>query len=193
MKYKYYLKKPKGEIVKDIFKWLAVGGVITVAAMSPSFGTNLLKAFVRGRKHGAKKTCDVFYRLRREGCIQVEKKDHQVFISLTEEGKRRAGWLQINDLRIHKPKKWDGKWRILMFDITEHSRMKRDALRGIIKRLNLQPLQKSVWIYPYEFLDELELLTEFFGFSTKEVRYIVTEEIGDDHSFRKLFTLEASA
>lgn len=80
-----------------------------------------------------------------------------------------------------------------MFDITEHSRMKRDALRGIIKRLNLQPLQKSVWIYPYEFRDELELLIEFFGFSTREVRYIVTEEIGDDRSFRELFKLEARA
>ena len=43
MKYKYYFRKPKSEIAKDILYWLAITGAITIALTSPYFGRNLLK------------------------------------------------------------------------------------------------------------------------------------------------------
>ena len=188
-KYKYYLKKPKNEIAKDIFMALAVGGAIAIAATSPYFGTNLVRAFLKRKKYKSKKLYDTFYRLRKEGCIEVQKKNHQIYIRLTEEGRKRAGIYQINDLKVKRPKRWDRKWRLVLFDIEELQRTKREAFRGILKNLGFKPLQQSVWMYPYECRDEIALLRDFFGLTQKELRYIVTNSIGEDLEWRREFNL----
>src|SRR3989338_1231659 len=118
-KYKYYFKKPKSEIVKDIFKGLAITGAISVAATSPYFAVNILKALKNSKKYEKKRIRDTFYRLKKEGCINIEEANHQIYISLTEEGRRKAGRLQIDALKINAPKRWDGKWRIVIFDIPQ--------------------------------------------------------------------------
>ena len=41
-----------------------------------------------------------------------ENKDGSFTIVLTENGKRKALTYQIDEMKIKKPKKWDGKWRI---------------------------------------------------------------------------------
>jgi len=187
--YKYYFRKPKSEIVKDILYWLVVAGGVTIAATSPYFGLNLLKNFKRGRKYQRKKLSDVFYRLRKRGCIEIKKKGRQIYIALTERGKKEAGWLQIDALKIKKPKRWDGKWRIVIFDISQLKVLYREAFRGKLKELGFYPLQKSVWIHPFNCCDEIELLRDFFGLTEKEVRFIVTEDIGKDDWLKKIFKI----
>ncbi len=44
-KYKYYFKKPKSEIAKDIFKTLAMAGVIVIAVNSPYFIISAWRAY----------------------------------------------------------------------------------------------------------------------------------------------------
>jgi DNA-binding transcriptional regulator PaaX len=186
-KYKYYLRKPKSEIVKDILYWLMVAGGVAIAATSPYFGLNLWKGFRRGRKYQRKKVSDVFYRLKRRGCIEIKRKGPQIYITLTERGRKEAGWLQIDALKIKKPKRWDGKWRIVIFDIAQLKKLYREAFRGKLKELSFYPLQKSVWIHPFDCRDEIELLRDFFGLTEREVRFIVTEDIGMDDWLKKIF------
>src|SRR3989344_7076609 len=134
-KYKYYFKKPRSEIVKDVFKCLAITGAVSIAATSPYFVSNILKGFKNAKKYKKRRVCDTFYRLRKEGCINIEKINHQIYISLTEEGKKKAGRLQVDSLKINTPKKWDGKWRVVIFDISQSKLSKREAFRGKIKEL----------------------------------------------------------
>jgi hypothetical protein len=47
MKYKYYFKKPKSEIVKDVLKWLVIVGATYIAASSPYFALNLIRSAKR--------------------------------------------------------------------------------------------------------------------------------------------------
>ena len=115
--YAYYFRKPKSEIVKDIFTWLLVGGVIAVAATSPYFVPSLVKGYKRWQRYPAKKVSDTFYQLRKKGLVHFEIRNQQIYISLTKEGVKRAGMFQIDKLKVKKPKKWDGFWRILIFDI----------------------------------------------------------------------------
>lgn len=188
-KYKYYFRKPKSEIVKDILLWLAMAGMVYIAASSPYFVLNLQRQFKRWKKYKREKISSVFSRLRKEDCIKMVKKNHDIHISLTEKGRKKAGWLQIDNLEIKKPKKWDGKWRIILFDISELKRVWRDAFRAKLKELGFCPLQKSVWIYPFNCRDEIELLREFFGLSNRELRLIVCEDIGEDDWLKKHFNL----
>jgi DNA-binding PadR family transcriptional regulator len=192
-KLKYYFKKPRSEIGKDILYALFVAGAITIALSSPYFGRNLLKAFkkwIKSRKYQKpKKVYTVFYRLLRSGYIITEKRNHDLYIHLTEKGKRAAGWLQIDALKIKRPKKWDGKYRLVIFDISQLKRIYRDALRGKLRELGFIKIQKSVWLCPFDCRDEIALLREFFGLSEKEMRLIIAEDIGDDKWIRKIFKI----
>jgi len=188
-KYKYYFKKPRSEIVKDILRYLLTAGAVYVAASSPYFTIRLLKSIRRWKRYPKRKLSSAFYLLKKQGCLKIEIKNHQVYISLTEEGKKKAGWLQIDALKIKKPKKWDGKWRVVIFDISQLKRFLREAFRGKLKELGFYPLQKSVWVIPYDCRGEVELLKDFFGLTEKEVRLMVVEDIGGEETLKKIFKL----
>lgn len=59
------------------------------------------------------------------------------------------------------PEQWDGQWTTVFFDIRETSRSTRDKLRNFLKRLKFGMLQRSVWIFPGDFVSKLRrLMTE---------------------------------
>ncbi len=187
--YKYYFKKPKEEIAADIFRWLAVGTVITAVVTAPNAVGQIIRFFPRRLLYPRKTLYNAFYYLYKSGCLEISYRNHQIYIALTEDGRRIAGRFQINHLKIKKPKRWDYKWRIVIFDIADKHRIKREALRGFLKRLQLYPLQKSVWICPYDCRDEIKLLQNFFALSNDELRLIVSSDIGDDTKLRSYFKI----
>jgi len=190
-KYKYYFRKPKSEITKDILKVLLISGLFVIGASgSTRFMPALIRDFKRFRKYRKKRISNAFYNLKRKGYIIFNNKNGQLYISLTEKGKKKAGWMQIDALKIKKPKKWDRKWRLVMFDISQLKRLYREALRGKLKELGFQLFQKSVWITPYRCEDEIELLKSFFGLTDNEVKLITTQDIGNDRELRENFKLK---
>jgi hypothetical protein len=188
-KYKYYFRKPRSAITKDILYWLLVTGAVCIAATSPYFGINLWRGYWHLKKYPKKRITDTFYILRKQGLINVEKQGPQIYINLTKRGKEKAGFLQINDLKISRPKKWDKKWRLVIFDIAQLKKAYREAFRGKIKELGFRPLQKSVWLYPYDCRSEIDVLKEFFGLSDSELRLILAEEIGNDKKMKEIFRI----
>ncbi len=188
-KYKYYFRKPKSEISKDILKWLLISGMFYIAASSPYFTLALMKKIKNIKKYKRKKVYDAFYKLKREGCLEIKKKGYNVYIALTEKGRKKANWMQIDELKIKKPKKWDGRWRIIMFDISQVKNFYREVFRGKLKELGFYPLQKSVWVCPYRCKDEVNLLKDFLGFTDKEIRLVVSSDIGKDNWLRKKFKI----
>ncbi len=188
-KYKYYFKKPKSEIVKDVLYWLLVSGAVCISATSPYFLVNLVKNIKKFKKYPPRKLSSTFYQLKKQGYVRIVKRKNQFYVHLTPEGKKKAGWFQINDLKIKKPKKWDGKWRIVIFDISQLKKFLRELFRGKLKELGFYPLQKSVWVCPYDCQAEIELLREFFGLSVDEVRLVVAEKIENEKDLKRIFKL----
>ncbi|MBI2632880.1 MAG: hypothetical protein HYW78_00620 [Parcubacteria group bacterium] len=188
-KYKYYFKQPRIEIMKDILSVFVISGTLIIAGNSPYFVRNLWRAYTKFKRYSPKKISSAFYRLRKNGLVSIEKKNHQIYISLTEEGRKKAGIYQINHLKVTRQKRWDKKWRLLIFDIPHKIRIVREALRGKIKQMGFYQLQKSIWIYPFDCQPEIELLCDFFGLSAREIRLIVADTIGDDREAKKYFGL----
>ncbi len=179
--------------MRDVLSALMLTGAICIAATSPYFGVNLVRYFSHGKKYeknGEKKVCDVFYRLRREGCIQFDLRDKQLYVTLTERGRKKAGRFQIDSLEVKKPLRWDKKWRLVIFDIPNSHGIKRSVFRGKLKELGFYQLQKSVWVHPYNCHDEIELLREFFGLNRKEIRLVVASDIGDSAPVKEAFRLK---
>ena len=188
-KYKYYFRKPKSELAKDILFWIAVTGMVVIAATSPYFIQNILRAKNQWKKYNKKKIYDMFTYLKKREFISIEKNNKQLYISLTEEGKKKAGMFQIDSLQISTPKRWDRQWRILIFDVIEMKKAHREALRGKLKQLDFYPLQKSVWVHPFDCRAEIDILRDFFGLSKQEMCLIIARDIEDDHRVREHFKL----
>ena len=85
-------------------------------------------------------------------------------------------------------RRWDGKWRILSFDISEKNRNNRNLLRGTLSKVGFVRLHHSAWVYPHNCEDFIQLLKLDFKFG-RNVLYIVAEEIENDYWLRKHFGL----
>ncbi len=174
---------------KEILKYLLLAGAIYVATSSPHFVLHLIRNISKSKKVSKKQATNAFNYLRRRGLLEIKKVNHDVCIALTKEGKKRAGKYQIDDLEIKRPKKWDKKYRLVIFDIPQEARMKRNAFRRKLKELGFYPLQKSVWVHAFDCKEEIELLRKFFGLNKKQVQVLLVEKIDNDTPLRKFFKI----
>lgn len=93
-------------------------------------------------------------RLSAEKLIEEKKLPNGSFkLVLTDEGKQQAKILSLlgSSINFKKPKKWDKKWRIVLFDIPEKDRVFRDILREHLRELEFFKLQHSVFVSPFPF------------------------------------------
>lgn len=177
----------RNNLGKKILKGLLVAGTICIAASSPYFALHLarnLRQALRKRKHLEKVEespfNNAFYYLLRREYLNINIRDKQVYISLTKEGRKKAGKYLIDDLEIKKPKTWDRKWRIVIFDVPTLTNIKRAALRGKLKEWDFYKLQHSVWVFPYKCKKEIDLLRDFFGLSHRQLEVITGVIENDD-------------
>lgn len=105
--------------------------------------------------------------------------------SLSGAGKRRLALLRMK-LAYAKARKWDGKWRLIIFDIPERRRSRRDFLRQELRALGFHQLQKSAWVSPYSLPPEF---TEIFLELAvgKGFRVVTADKIEGDDDLRSIF------
>lgn len=185
----------KGEMAKKILLTAAgiatVGVVIGTLIILPGFGM-VLKPFAdwykkqnRYKRYQIRKT---FEQLRRKRLIEMIEINGEIKMVLNENGKKRVVKYELEDMTIPKPKNWDGKWRLIIFDIPEKFHRERRALRIKLDELGFYPLQKSVWLYPHECRNEIDFIVEFFKISPY-VRIIEAANFDGDDFLKKEFKL----
>lgn len=109
-----------------------------------------------------------FKRARRKGWIDKD-------FYPTKEGKKRLE--STLNICFEKPKKWNRKWHIVVFDIPENKRRIRNILRKKLKALGFGMLQASVWISPYPYLGDVEEIVKFYHLKPY-VLYAVSKKVG---------------
>jgi len=120
---------------------------------------------------------------------ETNNKDGTTTLILNENGKQKALRFNIDKLEIKKPEKWDGKWRIIMFDIPEKLKGLRDSLRIHFQEIGLRELQKSVFVYPYPCNKEIEFIIELYN-ARRHVRFILAEKIDNELHLKNKFNLK---
>ena len=93
---------------------------------------------------------------------------------------------KLDEMIIKKPKRWDGKWRVVIFDIPEKFRLGRDYLRNKLKELGFYQMQKSAWVHPYPCGDEVDFIKELYEVRPF-VRVITADSIDIKHDLVKYF------
>lgn len=179
---------------KFLLMFMALGTVACGGAVVPGV-VKALGDFNLGENttgYNKKRISDAVGNLKRQKLIEIIKDDDgKVSVQLSNKGKKRIREFSIDTVFIKKPKKWDGKWRILMFDIPTEPKIynqAREALRNKIKELGFYQMQKSAWVYPYECEDEILFIAEAFDV-TKFIEIITSEKMLHEDVLRRKFRI----
>ena len=185
----YFLYNEIMSDLKQKILLLLFGGIAFGYSYTPNRQWRILKEVARAWKEiNEKKLRKEIKELYRSKLVaKKENPDGSYTVVLTEKGKLRALTYHFKKMRIEN-KKWDGKWRMVVFDVPEKKRKGRDALREELKRIGFYELQRSVFIFPYKCKDEIDFVIEFFQLR-KYVRFCVLESIDNELHLKKIFNL----
>lgn len=179
-------KYPK---VRDMLKIVAAAGAIGLIFAFPGAAVGIGSLILGENSFSPWRTRKIFEQLKRQKYISTEyNKDGSVTVTVTRKGRVKALTYQLDSMRLNKPKHWDHKWRVVIFDIPNKYKRVRDIFRIRIKQLGLYQLQESVYVSPFACFDEVEFLRELYGVAIK-VRYLLVDKIEDDDSLKIHFEL----
>jgi len=176
----------KQNIKKAVLTTIGAAGVIAMALAAPNT-LQLLKYAPAMRSRYRSRAQRAIDRLIKQGYVQRTGNKKSQF-ELTSRGEALLTRLTLGEARYKPPERWDGKWRIVIFDIPEVRHLSRDHLRNFLQRIGFLMLQASVWVYPHDCEDLVMLLKTDYSLG-KEVIYIIAEDIEGDWFLRKHFGL----
>lgn len=174
----------KYPLTKDLLIILAAGGLISLALIAPPLAGMIAKEVKWQERARLNQRLE---RLRKRKLVNVSYRNGETVLEITQDGRKRALEYKFDEMKIKKPREWDNKWRIVIFDIAEERKAMRERLRAKLKELGFLSLNDSVLIYPYPCPDEIEFIRQVFGVG-KEVTYLATERFeGDDYYYNWFF------
>ena len=179
----------KQNIQKLILNTLYGAGIISVALLAPNAigalakltGTNF-----RNQNYRVKRSRD---RLLNAGLVRLEKTLKGTFVEITPKGEQKVEKLYAGEAVLKRPARWDGKWRLVIYDLKEKRKFLRDRLRITLASFGFIRLQNSVWAYPYDCEDLITLVKADFKIG-KEVLYLIVDSVENDKWLRELFKLK---
>jgi len=190
-KERYY----RDEKQRRILLSLARGAMLVVLLAAPGSG-KVLKHFIWEKSN--KESWKVFNktylrraikRLEKKKIVEIEEKDGVGVVKLTDKGRGNIFKFGLEELKIPKPDKWDGKWRVVIYDVLHGNKTARDKLRNHLLKAGFYPLQKSVFLHAYPCQKEVEFLRYYLGVGG-EVRFITAQGIENDEEFRLYFGVQ---
>lgn len=176
-------------IQKVILQTVTAAGVLSVAIVAPNALQALRQFGYKPHKRHKEVIARSRARLVEHGLLSY---NPQGLLRVTPKGEAKLRQLEAHDYRLKKPRKWDGKWRILSFDIKEKRRGMRDKLRFTLRAIGFEKLHQSAWVYPYPCEDLINLLKADFKIG-KDVLYIIADSIENDRALRAHFGLPTAS
>lgn len=178
----------RATLQKAILGSLAVGGLLGVVALAPNvlgvlgmFGISKKNLYPSKLSKSLKSLVDRKY-------VEFVKEDGKKKLRITDAGRLYLYTIDTSNQFRKLPKKWDKKWRVVIFDIFEKRRGVRDRIREQLRALGFLRLQHSVWVYPYDCEDVITLmkLDKQVG---RGVLYMIVDQIEFDRPIREHFDL----
>lgn len=176
-----------------ILETIALAGIMSMAVLAPN-AIQSLSVFGYGKKRYSRKDYQAVrstaYRLQKDGIVAAEDYDGDVVLSLTKEGEHKLAQYRARALKEEfVPERWDGKWRIVIFDILENRRARRDWLRRELRNAGFVRLQNSVWAAPYP-CEELISLLKVDGGLGASTLFVIADHVENSHLLKKRFGLQ---
>lgn len=180
--------------VKEVLALLGKGAILTAAILAPKSATILSPLIRESSSWDEWKQFNISYlkrtlkRLEQQKQVEVVEENGQRVICLTKNGKRKILKYSVDTITVEKPKKWDGKWRLVIYDIPSSKRHLSELIKETLKTFGFYQLQKSVYIFPYPCFDQIEFLREYYGLGSN-IQYMLVKQIENDSPYKTYFAL----
>jgi DNA-binding transcriptional regulator PaaX len=174
-----------------LLRTLAVTGLIGVALVAPKT-LALIKKLDRAAAHRKNLYANIaqaLTRLEHSGLVELSGERGKRQVRITAAGEKMVDAIYAYEYQIPEPVFWDGKWRLVMFDIREKRRKARTKLRLMLAGAGFVRLQDSVWVYPYACDEFVQLVRAHLSSGTGEMLYFVAEALESDRKLRDHFRL----
>ncbi len=187
---KEFLNSDSGcaKATKIIFALLLVAGALTVTAMAPNI-ISIFKKTKRFGKYSDQQIKSALYGLKRRNLVKfIKEDDDAITIKLNYDKEPKIKKFIFDVLSISKPKAWDKKWRVLIFDVPVNFNRARQAMTLKLRELGFYQLQKSVWLHPFPCEDEILFVASIFNIE-EFINILVVEKILKEADIKKFFKL----
>lgn len=183
-------RKKKQDIQHAVLATVAVTGFVAFAAVAGN-ALQLLKYLPNEKYNLRYRTKSAVGRLVAKKYVVWVERDGKKYLRITEEGHKAFAFEQAKVALKNQKKKWDGRWRMVVFDIPERRSAVRFRLRRIMSEIGFVRLQDSVWVYPYDCEDFVALLKAELKIG-RDVLYTIVDTIEHDRDIRAHFRLPES-
>lgn len=184
------MQSDKVRAARAILKALAIGAVLPVALVAPN-AIQILEPLIAPKKskltfNRGQISSGLNY-AKAQGWLEVRQVGEQVEIRLTKHGRHYWQKLELN--RPLTAARWDGRWRILIFDIPNRKNNPRHVLRTTLKALGFVMIQRSVWVTPYPCQNEITAVRQLYGLNSS-VLLFEASKIEGENNLRRIFNLK---
>ncbi|MFZ2886274.1 MAG: hypothetical protein WA021_00465 [Minisyncoccia bacterium] len=184
-------ERRRGYLQDAVLGAVAITGVLAVAMVAPNI-LQLAGGFGSRKQRNAEMSKRALTRLAARGHISFEERNGKKFARITPEGRRVLIAQQIRAaLAARTKRRWDKRYRVVIFDIPESRRGVRGRLRSEMRAAGFLQIQQSVWLHPHE-CEELVALIKAELRLGKAVVYMIVEAIENDAWIRSHFSLPSS-
>lgn len=178
--------------VGEVLKLVAAGVFLAASFAMPNFPLVLKPFLKKDNEYEVWKRFNIPYlkrtikRLEKQKLVEIKEKENIQVVEITNAGRKRILKYAIDGISIQKPKLWDGKWRLVSYDIPHTLKPVREILREFFRAWRFYPLHESVYLHAYPCEKEIEFLREYLRIG-EYVRIFQVSKIENDKPFRDFF------
>lgn len=180
--------------IKEVLKLVGIGLFVAGSLVMPNLPLALKPLLDKQRKDEVKawKRFNIPYlrrsldRLEKQKLVEVGEENGMQFVKITSQGRKRLIKMALDELAVEKPRVWDGRWRLISFDLPEKLANTRKVLVEYLKAWGFYLLHESVYLHAYPCFKQVEFLREYLRVG-EYVRIMTVSEIENDKLFRDFF------
>jgi CRISPR-associated endonuclease Cas2 len=181
-------RRRKENVQQIVLSTVAIAGIIAVAMIAPNIFQAIPRLMGDKYKFGFRARTAAG-RLAQKGYVRFVERNGKRFVEITEKGERAYALEQARFATYtNVNKRWDKRWRIVIFDIPETRRALRERVRRLVREFGFLKLQDSVWVFPYD-CEELIAMMKTELRIGKDILYIIADSIENDRWVRRQFNL----
>ncbi len=181
----------KEDITKEILLGLLKTGAILALAVTAPGALKIFKDFDKEeswKEYYPSSIEKITRRLYRHGIVEIKYVKGKPVVKISEKGRVEFLKYDLDKLEVKPQTNWDGKWRLVIFDISEKYKKVRDVIRNKLKEIGFYPFQESVFVYPYPCEKEIQYLREILNVP-HSLKLIRADRIENDRELRTIFKL----
>src|SRR3989344_9553463 len=116
MEENFQKRRKRADVQQLILSSIAVAGLLSVALVAPNVIGAMSKVGMLPTRRQTDSIRAARNRLVEIGLLQWEGN----LLRLTEQGEKHLRYWRLRDFGLPQPKRWDKRWRVLIFDIPEN-------------------------------------------------------------------------